>query len=68
MTCASCTHFTAKAGSDATIEPARDDLSRIGICRRYPPRMTPKQAFTPSLFPNVHRNHVCGEYQSGVPL
>lgn len=69
MNCATCTHFTMRAASDASTEPVKNDLSPIGICRRYPPRMTQRgDKFLASVFPNVHRAHVCGEYDSGVPL
>lgn len=69
MTCASCTHFTMKAASDAATEPTKHELSAVGICRRYPPRMTQRgDRFTASLFPNVHRAHVCGEFDTGMPL
>lgn len=69
MTCASCSHFSAKAASDATIEPARRDLNSVGVCRRYPPQMTKRgDAFLISAFPNVHRDNDCGEYQSRIPL
>lgn len=68
MTCASCIHFSARAASDATIEPAKTDLSTVGVCRRYPPRMEARPNFLASVFPNVHRGNSCGEYDSAVPL
>ncbi|WP_294312804.1 hypothetical protein [uncultured Sphingomonas sp.] len=68
MTCASCIHFSARAASDATIEPAKTDLSTVGVCRRYPPRMEARPNFLASLFPNVHRSNSCGEYGCVVPL
>lgn len=62
-TCARCDHFTAKAASDATTAPARDDLNAVGVCRRYPPKLTGEgRGFIPSRFPNVHRDQVCGEF------
>lgn len=68
MTCASCIHFSTRAASDATIEPAQSDLSVVGVCRRYPPRMEPRSNFLSSLFPNVHRSNACGEHESAEPL
>jgi hypothetical protein len=69
MTCARCVHFSAKAASDATIEPVRQDLGHVGVCRRYPPQMTKRgDAFLTSIFPNVHRENACGEYQDRIPL
>ena len=67
MTCGHCIHFTARAASDAVIEPVKEELGSVGICRRYPPRMTrvPNGAVSP-LFPNIHRSHVCGEYNPGA--
>ena len=69
MTCSSCVHFTARAAADAAVEPLTRDLSSVGICRRFPPKMTrhAKGHFA-SLFPNVHRQHACGEYSCEVPL
>jgi hypothetical protein len=62
-TCARCDHFTAKAASDATSAPVKDDLNAVGICRRYPPRLVAEgREFLPSRFPNVHPNHACGEF------
>ncbi len=68
MTCSSCAHFSARAASDATIKPTNEDLSAVGVCRRYPPRMEPRTSFLASVFPNVHRDNACGEYDSRVPL
>lgn len=69
MTCASCSHFSARAASDATIKPVKEDLSAIGVCRRYPPQMAKRgDTFLMSAFPNVHRDNACGEYDSRVPL
>lgn len=67
MTCGRCIHFTARAASDAVCEPVKDELGAVGICRRYPPRMTRhlNGAVSP-LFPNIHRAHVCGEYDPGA--
>lgn len=62
MTCSSCIHFSARAASDATIQPVREDLGAVGVCRRYPPRMEPRPNFLASVFPNVHRDKHCGEY------
>ncbi len=68
MTCSSCTHFTAKSASDATIQPAAEPLGAVGVCRRWPPRMTRNNSgHIASLFPNVHRAHACGEYQGVIP-
>lgn len=68
MTCASCIHFSARAASDATIQPVKQDMSAVGVCRRYPPRMEQRSTFLFSVFPNVHRDNNCGEYDSAVPL
>ena len=69
MTCSRCTHFSAKAASDATIQPVKEDLSAVGVCRRYPPQMTKRgDAFLTSIFPNVHRENACGEFEDRMPL
>lgn len=66
-TCARCDHFTAKAASDATSAPVKNDLNAIGICRRYPPRLVGEgRGFHPSRFPNVHKEHWCGEFRREV--
>jgi hypothetical protein len=68
MNCSSCIHFSARAASDATIQPVREDLSAVGVCRRYPPRMEARSNFLASVFPNVHRDNNCGEYGCAVPI
>lgn len=75
MTCASCEHFTDRALSDAmqapeARKPAGAPKGGVGICRRNPPLLFPAENNVTfrSRFPDVHREHECGEYSSRVPL
>lgn len=73
MNCATCTHFLSRGVSDATAEP-KPSAARVGICRRYPPKV-----FNPtwsevggvtvsSVFPEVHRDHQCGEFTPDMKM
>ncbi len=78
MACSSCLHFVEGAAASSEVDPA--DRPKVvvlkhivpgqGICRRYPPRWVPDLDMqnTTSVFPYVHRDHECGEFNSRMPL
>lgn len=73
MSCSSCNHFLVGVFSLAANDPAQKWQSAPdghGICRRYPPRFVPEPNAeeTVSLFPSVHADQHCGEFNSRVPL
>jgi hypothetical protein len=73
MDCASCLYFLEGAPASAEEDPSvREHRSPDGqgICRRYPPRWSPdlEHSNTTSVFPYIHRDHFCGEYNAGVPI
>jgi hypothetical protein len=67
MNCASCTHFLSRGAPDATAEP-KPSAARVGICRRYPPKVFNQTwcevsgVTVTSVFPEVHREQQCGEF------
>lgn len=73
MTCASCEHYVAEAFSLAARSPDVKWMTApagVGICRRFPPRFVSDgdAGEALSVFPTVHRDQLCGEFSSGVPL
>ncbi|WP_440978595.1 hypothetical protein ACQHGV_13560 [Sphingomonas pseudosanguinis] len=78
MACSSCLHFLEGAAAASEVDPAATfevvALARVapgqGICRRYPPRWVPDldKQDTMSVFPYVHRDQECGEFNSRMPL
>ncbi len=73
MACSSCLHFLEGAAAASEVDPAATFEviePAQGICRRYPPRWVPDLDMqdTKSVFPYVHRDHECGEFNSRMPL
>lgn len=73
MACSSCLHFLSGAAASSEVDPAATFEITVpgqGICRRYPPRWVPDLDMqnTTSVFPYVHRDHECGEFNGRMPL
>jgi hypothetical protein len=73
MACASCSYFLEGAAASSEQDPAGREFPSPegqGICRRYPPRWSPdlEHSRTTSVFPYVHRAHLCGEFQDRMPI
>ncbi|MEG3163650.1 hypothetical protein U1701_03490 [Sphingomonas sp. PB2P19] len=56
-----------EVGLRRTVQPVGEPIGAVGICRRWPPRMTRSHSgHIAALFPNVHRAHVCGEVEGAI--
>jgi hypothetical protein len=66
MNCAACNHYLARGLtlSKASPQDKRTEVA-TGICRRHPPTALydPDDQDILSVFPTVHRDQRCGEYE-----
>lgn len=71
MTCSSCLHFLRGGANPSWVKPAPTFTDDDGLCRLNPPVMVPPDQDSAShawAFPVVHREHVCGQHESEMPL
>jgi hypothetical protein len=67
MNCAVCDHFLARGHTLSKSSPQEQRVEfAVGICRRHPPRALydPDDQDILSVFPAVHHDHRCGEFNT----
>lgn len=64
--CANCAYWTEGASPLATAAPHVDLLAKpnVGTCSLYAPVVVETKWFAVSMFPEVHGDRVCGDWQS----
>jgi hypothetical protein len=64
--CATCTYWTEGASPIATAARKRDPLAKanVGTCSLYAPVVVKTTWFAVSMFPEVHGDRVCADWES----